>query len=297
MPRWFALVALAFIAASAAGGASAQTCDDRFPLTCLFSPFLQPQPPDADRRSRASRSIWRHRRPSRQRRRKTRRCRRTNTKSLPATRNRYASLYAPMGGERFPIPAVNLSSINPQYLRQAVYFPTREQPGTIVIDPRNHFLYLVQSGGRAIRYGVGVGRQGFEWSGSATIHNKQEWPDWYPPKEMMQRQPELARQMSELQSGIGMPGGSAQPARRPRHLPLAGQQGHALPHPRHRRTVDHREKRVVRLYPHDQPGCYRSVPAHGGRHAGRGAVRALIRALASPLSPVRRQIIRYNAAG
>ncbi|HWN50387.1 MAG TPA: L,D-transpeptidase [Xanthobacteraceae bacterium] len=83
--------------------------------------------------------------------------------------------------------------------------------GTIVIDPQRHFLYLVQEGGRAIRYGVGVGRQGFGWSGIATIHDKQEWPDWYPPKEMIQRQPELMKVMSELQSGIGMHGGPRNP--------------------------------------------------------------------------------------
>ena len=129
----------------------------------------------------------------------------------PAVRNRYASVYAAMDGGRFPIPAVRLSDIDPRYLRQIVYFPTREQPGTIVIDPHNHFLYLVQDGGRARRYGVGVGRQGFEWSGAAFIHDKQEWPDWYPPKEMIQRQPELARQMSELQGGLGMPGGPRNP--------------------------------------------------------------------------------------
>jgi lipoprotein-anchoring transpeptidase ErfK/SrfK len=129
----------------------------------------------------------------------------------PAVRRQFAHLYAPVSGERFPIPAVRLSDINPRYLRQSVFHSTHEQPGTIVIDPHNHFLYLVQGGGRALRYGVGVGRQGFGWSGAATIHNKQEWPDWYPPKEMIQRQPELRRQMSELQSGLGMPGGPRNP--------------------------------------------------------------------------------------
>jgi lipoprotein-anchoring transpeptidase ErfK/SrfK len=129
----------------------------------------------------------------------------------PAVRRQFAHLYAPVSGERFPIPAVRLSDINPRYLRQVVFYPTHEQPGTIVIDPHNHFLYLVQGGGRALRYGVGVGRQGFGWSGAATIHNKQEWPDWYPPKEMIQRQPELRRQMSELQGGLGMPGGPRNP--------------------------------------------------------------------------------------
>jgi lipoprotein-anchoring transpeptidase ErfK/SrfK len=129
----------------------------------------------------------------------------------PAVSRQYAALYAPVGGERFPIPAVKLSDINPEYLRKSVIYSTHEQPGTIVIDPQNHFLYLVQGGGGALRYGVGVGREGFGWSGTATIHDKQEWPDWYPPKEMVQRQPELRRQMSELQGGLGMPGGPRNP--------------------------------------------------------------------------------------
>ena len=106
---------------------------------------------------------------------------------------------------------MKVSDVDPEFLRKAVYYPTNEAPGTIVIDPQRHFLYLVQEGGRAIRYGVGVGRQGFGWSGIATIHDKQEWPDWYPPKEMIARQPELRRQMNELEDGLGMPGGLRNP--------------------------------------------------------------------------------------
>jgi lipoprotein-anchoring transpeptidase ErfK/SrfK len=123
----------------------------------------------------------------------------------------YAALYGRVGGEPFPVPPVRLSDINPTYLRTAVDYPTNEPPGTIVVDPRNRFLYFVQGGGRAMRYGIGVGRQGFGWSGVATIHEKQEWPDWYPPKEMLQRQPELMRQMSELRGGLGMSGGPRNP--------------------------------------------------------------------------------------
>jgi lipoprotein-anchoring transpeptidase ErfK/SrfK len=129
----------------------------------------------------------------------------------PALLRQYAALYARVDGEPFPIPAVRLSDIDPEFLRKPVAFPTNEQPGTIVVDATNHFLYLVQGGGRAIRYGVGVGRQGFGWSGVATIHDKQEWPDWYPPKEMIARQPELRRQVAELQGGLGVPGGSRNP--------------------------------------------------------------------------------------
>ena len=69
----------------------------------------------------------------------------------------------------FPLPAVDLSQINPQFLRHTVSYPTGEPPGTIVIDPANRFLYLVQEGGQAIRYGVGVGREGFGWSGIANV--------------------------------------------------------------------------------------------------------------------------------
>ena len=69
----------------------------------------------------------------------------------------------------------------------------------------------MQGSGRALRYGVGVGKQGFSWSGTATIRDKQEWPDWYPPKEMIQRKPELMRQVSVLQSGLGVPGGPSNP--------------------------------------------------------------------------------------
>jgi lipoprotein-anchoring transpeptidase ErfK/SrfK len=133
------------------------------------------------------------------------------TRQDPAFARQYAALYGRVDGEPFPIPAIRSSDVDPAYMRTTVDYPTNEPPGTIIIDPRNRFLYLVQGGGRAIRYGVGVGRQGFSWSGTATIKDKQEWPDWYPPKEMLQRQPELMRNMSELRSGIGMPGGPRNP--------------------------------------------------------------------------------------
>lgn len=126
-------------------------------------------------------------------------------------RRDYASLYAGVPGEAFAIPPVDLSAIDPQFLRTTVSYPTNEAPGTIIIDPRHHFLYFIEGGGRATRYGVGVGREGFGWSGVATIHDKQEWPPWYPPRDMFARQPELMRQMSELPSGPGMPGGGRNP--------------------------------------------------------------------------------------
>ena len=117
--------------------------------------------------------------------------------------------YGPVPGERFPVPAAPLSRINPAFLRARVAYASRNKPGTIIIDPAARYLYFVEEG--AMRYGVGVGKEGFAWSGTAVIHDKQEWPDWYPPKEMIQRRPDLRPQLTELQSGIGVPGGPANP--------------------------------------------------------------------------------------
>jgi lipoprotein-anchoring transpeptidase ErfK/SrfK len=83
-----------------------------------------------------------------------------------------------------------------RFRRQVVAYHGNEAPGTIVIDTGSTFLYLVQPGGRAIRYGIGVGRDGFRWSGTQTITRKAEWPDWTPPAEMIARQPYLPRFMA-----------------------------------------------------------------------------------------------------
>ena len=90
-------------------------------------------------------------------------------------------------------PADEDSVLPDRLRRQVVDFDTREAPGTIIIDTGNTYLYLVLGGGRAMRYGVGVGRQGFTWAGVQTISRKAEWPDWYPPSEMIARQPYLPR--------------------------------------------------------------------------------------------------------
>ncbi|MBB3314831.1 MULTISPECIES: L,D-transpeptidase [unclassified Rhizobium] len=78
--------------------------------------------------------------------------------------------------------------LEPQYLPQIVSYDTKERPGTIVIDTNNRFLYLVMDGGKARRYGVGVGKPGFEWAGVHKITRKSEWPDWTPPSEMIGRE-------------------------------------------------------------------------------------------------------------
>ena len=92
-----------------------------------------------------------------------------------------------------------------QYRRQVVDYRTSEAPGTVIIDTPNTYLYLVMAGGKAMRYGIGVGREGFTWAGTQTITRKAEWPDWTPPEEMLQRQPYLPRFMA---GGEGNPMGA-----------------------------------------------------------------------------------------
>ncbi len=86
-------------------------------------------------------------------------------------------------------------AMDPRYLPQSVSYDGKHAPGTIVIDTPNRFLYLVEDGGRARRYGIGVGRPGFTWAGVKSITRKAEWPDWVPPPEMLQRRPDLPRHM------------------------------------------------------------------------------------------------------
>jgi len=85
--------------------------------------------------------------------------------------------------------------VSPIYLRQVVPYATAERSGTIVVDTRQHFLYFVLGDGRALRYGIGVARDGFEWSGTHRITRKAEWPGWTPPAEMRKRQPNLPAYM------------------------------------------------------------------------------------------------------
>src|SRR5262245_64833339 len=91
------------------------------------------------------------------------------------------------------------------FRRQVVDYRTNEAPGTVIIDTPNTYLYLVLGNGKAVRYGIGVGREGFTWSGTQTISRKAEWPDWTPPAEMIARQPYLPRYMA---GGPGNPLGA-----------------------------------------------------------------------------------------
>ena len=95
---------------------------------------------------------------------------------------------------RVPTPEEN--QLSGAYERQEVFFRSSEAPGTVLIDTNSRFLYLVQPNNRAVRYGIGVGREGFQWQGVEKISKKQEWPDWRPPPEMIERQPYLPRFMA-----------------------------------------------------------------------------------------------------
>lgn len=120
----------------------------------------------------------------------------------------YVEMYAAVPQERFPIPAVDVSRIDARFLRQEVPYQSPEPGGTIVVDTREKFLYLLRENGRALRYGVGVGREGFGWSGRATISMKREWPIWTPPRSMIEREPWLEPYANGMPPGLENPLGA-----------------------------------------------------------------------------------------
>jgi len=113
--------------------------------------------------------------------------------------------YAALDKEKFPLKALELEDVNPKFRRQQVAYRSDEPTGTIVVDVPNRYLYLVGSEGKALRYAIEVGREGFGWSGVATVDRKSEWPLWTPPAEMVARDPKVAP------FAAGMPGGPENP--------------------------------------------------------------------------------------
>jgi lipoprotein-anchoring transpeptidase ErfK/SrfK len=107
--------------------------------------------------------------------------------------------------ERFPISRADIQKVPPKYRKKTVRFLSEYPVGTIVVDTRKKYLYLVQNANKAIRYGIGVGRQGFSWSGAAVIKRKAKWPTWTPPASM------VARDEFAAQWAGGMPGGPKNP--------------------------------------------------------------------------------------
>lgn len=118
------------------------------------------------------------------------------------------SMYAARVDEGYQLPAIPISKLDPKFVRQIVDDPTGEKPGTIVVDTSEHFLYLVRDGGKAIRYGVSLGKAGFGWTGTAVVQARKKWPVWTPPPEMIQRRPELAKYKDGMPPGPQSPLGA-----------------------------------------------------------------------------------------
>lgn len=129
----------------------------------------------------------------------------TSTAFSPLWLNSMPVSASEQADEPYRIASEDIRKVRPKYRRREVDFGENQAPGTIVVDPHARYLYFVLGGGRAIRYGVGVGRQGFEWSGEAIIRRKAKWPRWTPPKEMVARDPLAAKWAN------GMPGGPKNP--------------------------------------------------------------------------------------
>lgn len=116
--------------------------------------------------------------------------------------------YTAINDGGFVVPAISAKEIRPELRRQVVAYPTLEAPGTIIINTQARFLYFIMPDGKAMRYGIGVGRDGFRWTGNATIGRKAEWPSWVPPQRMLVRQPELKEFAGGMQPGLKNPLGA-----------------------------------------------------------------------------------------
>ncbi|WP_421856289.1 L,D-transpeptidase [Oricola sp.] len=128
----------------------------------------------------------------------------------------YALMYAQVSDGGFTIPAVPWERIDRRFLRQTVRNTTGEKPGKLIVETSRHFLYFTMPRGRAMRYGVGLGRAGFEWSGAGNVRRKAEWPKWHPPEEMIAREPDLAKYSTTYDAANnvwlgGMAGGPSNP--------------------------------------------------------------------------------------
>ena len=116
--------------------------------------------------------------------------------------------YGPLPGEKFPIPAVDLKKVDPKFYRRTVQYDSKETPGTIIVDPKNFYVYRIEGNGSATRYGANVGRDGFLWNGEAYVGRKSEWATWTPPAEMIKRQPEAAKYARGMPGGLDNPLGA-----------------------------------------------------------------------------------------
>ena len=120
----------------------------------------------------------------------------------------FALNYSARPDEKFPLPAINAEKLPSKFRRRLVTYKTKEKVGTLIVDSKNFYLYHVRPNGKAMRYGVGLGRAGFEWSGRARVAWSRKWPTWTPPAEMIAREPELEKY--SYKNG-GMPPGLKNP--------------------------------------------------------------------------------------
>jgi lipoprotein-anchoring transpeptidase ErfK/SrfK len=123
----------------------------------------------------------------------------------------FVATYGETVDGEFTLPAIPVKEMDKQFLRQRVDYVTSEKPGTIIVNVSERHLYFVEPGGKAMRYGVGVGKAGFEWAGEAYIGWKKEWPTWTPPDEMIARKPELVKYSAEnggMEPGLDNPLGA-----------------------------------------------------------------------------------------
>ncbi|TIO99473.1 MAG: L,D-transpeptidase, partial [Mesorhizobium sp.] len=114
----------------------------------------------------------------------------------------FTNNYGAMTDAGYQLPRIPIEKVPARFRRQEVRYDTPEKPGTIIVDTQNKFLYFVEGDGMAMRYGIGVGREGFEWHGTAHIALKREWPTWTPPAPMIKRQPELAKFAGGMEPGL-----------------------------------------------------------------------------------------------
>lgn len=134
-----------------------------------------------------------------------------SSSSSPRRFRDYRGMYGALTDNGVTIPPAPLFKLKPEFYRQEVEDPTGARPGTIVVDTSRHFLYLVQDGGQALRYGVGLGRAGYSWSGRAIVARKVIWPRWRPPAEMIARLPSLERYRSRYDAENGQWTGGMEP--------------------------------------------------------------------------------------
>ncbi|KAA0971299.1 L,D-transpeptidase [Aureimonas fodinaquatilis] len=124
----------------------------------------------------------------------------------PAIPPAYLAMYAAINDEPHPVPAIDLTTVDPQFWRRVVNYYGEEAPGTVVVDPERRFVYHVMENGEALRYGCGVGRAGFEFKGGAIIQRKAQWPRWTPTPNMIRLDPERNGPFAG-----GVPGGPTNP--------------------------------------------------------------------------------------